>query len=282
MYRNFSAGPIGIRLPFEECVTLAHKTGFQGIDVGGGEVTGPLGPTGIRELLAKYGLQYGAAGLPVDFRNTDEAFEQGFIPFIDSLPRLAELPQTRMLTWLLPYSEERDYRINFQVHKERLGRCAREMEKYGIRLGLEFVGPATMRRGKKYEFIHRLDQVLELCAAIGTTNMGILLDSWHWYTSHLTVEDIESLTDKHIVGVHINDAPAGIAVDEQVDNVRCLPGETGVINLKGFLGTLKKIGYTGPVTVEPFSKRVSALPPEESARETSEALKKVWRNAGLD
>jgi sugar phosphate isomerase/epimerase len=155
------------------------------------------------------------------------------------------------------------------------------MEKHGIRFGIEFVAPKTFRKDHKYEFIHRLDQALELCEAIGTSNMGILLDSWHWYTSHGTVEELQSLTDEQIVGVHINDAPEGLAIDEQVDNVRCLPGETGVIDLRAFLGTLQNTGYSGPVTVEPFSKSVSEMEPEAAARATSEALLKVWRQAGV-
>ena len=33
--------------------------------------------------------------------------------------------------------------------------------------------------------------------------------------------------------------------------------------------------------VEPFSKRVNALPPEEAVRETAQALQAVWKKAGL-
>jgi len=77
--------------------------------------------------------------------------------------------------------------------------------------------------------------------------------------------------------VHINDAPAGIPVDAQKDNVRCLPGETGVVDLKGFLGALDKIGYDGPVVPEPFLKELASLPGEESIRRAGEALRRVWQ-----
>ncbi len=38
----------------------------------------------------------------------------------------------------------------------------------------------------------------------------------------------------------LNDAPAGVLIDEQKDNTRELPCATGVIDLKVFLGALVK------------------------------------------
>ena len=75
--------------------------------------------------------------------------------------------------------------------------------------------------------------------------------------------------------VHVNDAPAGVATGDQMDSVRCLPGETGVIDLNIFLGTLQQVGYDGPVVVEPFNAPLREMAPEEAVRTTAEALDKV-------
>jgi len=83
------------------------------------------------------------------------------------------------------------------------------------------------------------------------------------------------------VDVHVNDAPDGISVEEQVDNVRALPGETGVIGIAGFLGTLKDIGYDGPVMVEPFSDSLRQMGAEEAVATTAQALEKVWQQARI-
>ncbi len=41
---------------------------------------------------------------------------------------------------------------------------------------------------------------------------------------------------------HVNDAPAGIAIDDQVDgNSDVFPEKTGVIDIAGFLAALKEI-----------------------------------------
>jgi sugar phosphate isomerase/epimerase len=114
-----------------------------------------------------------------------------------------------------------------------------------------------------------------------TGNVGLLLDIWHLYTSYGTNDQVRELRNDDVVVVHINDAPAGVAVDEQIDNVRALPGETGVLDITGFLQALRAIGYDGPVTAEPFSQRVRELAPEAAVRETAAAVQKVWRAAGL-
>ena len=74
---------------------------------------------------------------------------------------------------------------------------------------------------------------------------------------------MKALSQSQVVYVHINDAPAGIDVDEQLDDVRHLPGESGVIDLVGFLQALNEIGYDGPVAVEPFDSALAALSPTE-------------------
>ncbi|MEN6549773.1 MAG: sugar phosphate isomerase/epimerase, partial [Armatimonadia bacterium] len=129
---------------------------------------------------------------------------------------------------------------------------------------------------KKFEFIHTMEQMLELCSCLGQ-NAGLLLDAWHWYTSGGTLAQLKKLTNENVVYVHINDAPPDIALDDQVDSVRALPGETGVINLTGFLQVLRDIGYDGPVTPEPFSARLNAMEDKsEAVKLAGKMLKQVF------
>ena len=95
------------------------------------------------------------------------------------------------------------------------------------------------------------------------------------------MDDIRKLSDSLVVDVHINDAAEGRGPDEQIDNDRRLPGESGVIDLAGFLQGLDAIGYTGPVTPEPFSAKLRGMPAEEAIRTTAEALFAVWKAAGV-
>ena len=80
----------------------------------------------------------------------------------------------------------------------------------------------------------------ELIAEIGRPNVGFVLDSWHWYTSGETRKDLLTLRGNQVVSVDLNDAPTGVPVDQQVDSKRELPAATGVIDVRNFLGALKR------------------------------------------
>jgi sugar phosphate isomerase/epimerase len=158
---------------------------------------------------------------------------------------------------------------------------ARALASEGIQLGMEFLGPKTLRNEKPYPFVHTMDGMLELNRDVGA-NAGLLLDCWHWWSSHSTVEALKKLKPEQVVYVHVSDAPLGIPEDEVIDNVRCLPGETGVIDIAGFLGTLNAIGYDGPVVAEPFKKELDQLPTDDDRLKTvKDSLDLIFRRAGL-
>jgi len=284
MFKNLSPGAIGIRASLPEALKLAKAADFQGLEISINEVAKLIEERSyeyVKQLFADKDLRPGGWGLPVDWRRDEAAYQEG----LRQLPRLAQIGQRlgcpRVFTWILPYSDERPFKENFSWHVARFQPIAAILRDHGCHLGLEFVGPKTLRTGHKYEFVYTMKGMLKLCEAIGTGNVGLLLDCWHWYTSHGTLNDLRRLASEQVVYVHVNDAPAGIPIDEQVDNVRCLPGETGIIDLVGFLKCLKEIGYDGPVTPEPFSQRVRQMPAPEAVKVTGETLNRVWHAAGL-
>ncbi len=78
-----------------------------------------------------------------------------------------------------------------------------------------------------------------------------------------------------MVAVDLNDAPAGIAVHDQIDNRRELPAATGVIDLSAFLSALVEIGYDGPVRAEPFNAPLNKLGDGPAVEATSKAMFKA-------
>ncbi|MBQ38532.1 MAG: sugar phosphate isomerase/epimerase family protein [Candidatus Latescibacteria bacterium] len=279
MFTSLSPGAIGVKVDgLQQGLSLAAKHGFAGYHFGIGEAH-ELGVSQVRELSEAAGVRLSAFGFPLDFRSDEAAFEQD----LAALPALAEtavgLDVKRTATWITPASDELNFADNLAFHARRLQPAAAILAAHDIRLGLEYVGPKTSRDGKKHEFVHTMDQMSDLCAAVGD-NCGYLLDAWHWYTAHEDASHLQRLSPEQVVDVHVNDAPEG-AVDEQLDNRRCLPGETGVIDIATFLGSLKQIGYDGPVMVEPFSQTVRDMDADAACAATGTALSKVWAQAGL-
>src|SRR5262245_1150828 len=282
MFRNLSPGNIGIRADLPTAIALAAQSGWQGIDLPVGEaarLAAERSPEDVAALFADAGLRLGGWGVPFNWR---EKYDQSALTALEEQAALArQLGCLRVTTWLLPASDERPFRENFAYHVAQLQPIARVLGEHGCSLGLEFVGPRTLREGHRYGFIYSLEGMLCLAEAIGP-NVGLLLDCYHWYTSLGTLADIRGLRAQDVVYVHVNDAPADVAVEAQLDLVRRLPGATGVIDLVGFLHALKEIGYDGPVTPEPFEKRLTTLAPEEASREAHESLLGVWKQAGFE
>jgi len=284
MFKNLNIMALGFKASFYETLDLASLGGFEGVDPNVPEIIKLIGEKSVDEIinaLDEKGLRWGGWSLPLSIGSREEDFKRALKKLPSIAEKMHDLGCFRAFTWLTPYSDELTFEENFDLHKRRVRRVAEILDEYNCVLGVEFVGPKTSRVGHKYEFIHDMEGMMRLIEATGADNIGLLLDSWHWYTSHGTIDQILRLKGKDVVYVHINDAPPGIPVDEQIDSVRRLPGETGTIDIIGFLRALKKIGYDGPVTPEPFDERLRRMPIREAILKTSEAVNKVWSMAGL-
>ncbi|QGQ95222.1 sugar phosphate isomerase/epimerase [Paenibacillus psychroresistens] len=267
----------GGHVPFIDFLDAAYEAGFPAIEYSiepFAQVASEQSEAAAIELLTSRNLQIGSFMLPVEFRKDEHTFQEQ----LKELSKLASLARKlgtdRCCTWMLPSTDEpvAEYTSRFI---RRLRACAKVLGDQGIRFGIEWVGPKTMRT-MKHDFIHTIPGTLEFIDAIGENNTGLLFDSFHWFTSHASIEDILGLTEQQIVLVHINDAP-NKPKDEQIDMERLLPGE-GIIDLAGMLGALRKIGYNHAVSVETFGTELPNMHPNEAAIKTKAAVDRVLGN----
>ena len=281
MYKTLSPGAIGIGgLSLSESIDLAKATGFAGLDFSIQQAE-ELGADAAQALFEEAGIKYGAWGLPVRWNADDWRADLAELPRYAAVA--AKMGATRTSTWCPPSSTEREFDENFAWHLERFRAIAEVLNAQGIRFGIEFIGPQSLRPADRHSFIYTMEGMLELAAAIGTGNVGLLLDAWHLYTSGGALDDLDKISNADIVNVHVNDAPEGLTMAEYNDHDRRLPCETGVIPLAGFMNKLAALGYDGPVTPEPFSARINAIEdPHEAATETAASMDELWRVAGLD
>ena len=276
MYKAFSPMHIRHSENMEISAPIAEKYGFEGIfcDI---RTEQTLGSGRVRALLEEHHLKPAGFELPTAFWKDDISFEEDLVNLREDARFARECGMDICTTYVLPFSDVMDYRENFRLHAERGRRIAEILGNEGIRFGLEIVGPPSLRKGKKYEFIHTLDEMLELCSAIGTDNIGILMDVFHWDMSGHTLADFDKFADaSQIVCVHINDAPAGLTVEEQQDQIRALPGSTGVLKIDDFFKGLKQLGYQGPVLCEPFVDALADLTLDSAGQLLKESFDKVW------
>jgi sugar phosphate isomerase/epimerase len=272
-------GNLGVKARLPEAIRLAQRHGFESVAPDAGDLKS-ASDSEISELLDRLKearLVWGAAGLGVDFRGDPGKFESGLKGLSAEAKALRLAGATRMGTWIMPMHNSLTYLANFKQHTARLSEIGKVLSDQGIRLGLEYVGPRTMWASRKYPFIHTMAEARELIAAIGQPGIGLVLDSWHWYTAHETEADLLTLKAGDVVCCDLNDAPDGVPIDQQKDQVRDLPCATGVIDLRSFLGALVRIGYDGPVRAEPFKAELRSLPAEEAVARAAGAMKKAFK-----
>lgn len=144
--------------------------------------------------------------------------------------------------------------------------------RYGVRLALEFM--AT-----KGSSVQTLSECLDIVRAVGRDNVGILLDTWHFYAMGSTFESLEQTKGREIFMLHVSDCPAH-APGEAQRTESLLPGD-GVIDLKRLLQTLDNIGYDGVVSAEIFAPEITALPPEKMLPLVRERMERMLHAAGI-
>ena len=281
MYKSLEIGHLGIQSEgFEQTLAIAKKYGYGAV----GYSPASLEAEGIDtyqalDLMGRYGMIISDFGLPVDI-TSKQAFNDSF-PMLEKVAKAAaKLGIHRTCTWMMSSSNDYEYAENFKHHVWMFRLIAEVLKEYDILFGVEFLGTRDLLTEYKYPFIHTIDKLLELADAVGTGNVGLLLDSHHCYTSGLKGGEFAKYirNEKDIVIAHINDVSPEVPIDEITDSPRFYPGEPGAggNDLRGFMNALKELKYTGPVIVEPFSNSLRDMDSDAIVKTISEGTDAVW------
>lgn len=270
-------------VPFPSLADFADHAanhGFEAIDCDAKELYNWVKQDGvvqIKAILNERKVVIGAISLPVEWQTSEDDFRYSIVKLASYAATAADLGCTRCCTYILPSTDYKPAHF-MAVATRRLRACAQILTRFGISLGVEFVGPHHYRNHWKHPFIWTIAETLDFIDAIGEPNVGLLFDSYHWYTNEATIEDILALRAEQIVHVHLNDA-RNVPIPEVIDNDRLYPGE-GVIDLAGFLKTLHQIGYRGVVSQEVLTPTLPKEPNEILLRRSADGFAQVF--AALD
>jgi sugar phosphate isomerase/epimerase len=111
---------------------------------------------------------------------------------------------------------------------------------FSIRLALEFRAGET--------FCASLNTAVHLVAAAGEPNVGICLDTFHFFTGPSKEADLDLLSPENLFWVQVSDL-VGVPRELATDADRVLPGD-GDLPLEFLLGKLRERGYDGFVSLE--------------------------------
>jgi 2-keto-myo-inositol isomerase len=133
---------------------------------------------------------------------------------------------------------------------------------YGVALAFEFLGQPDCS-------VQTLALADEIVRQVGQPNVGLVIDSFHFYAGGSTIESIKRLDPQRLFIFHINDAE-DLPREQLEDRHRLLPG-LGILPLREMLGALEHIGYDRVVSVEIFRPEYWERDPFELAREAHTA-----------
>jgi sugar phosphate isomerase/epimerase len=182
-----------------------------------------------------------------------------------------------MTTWIMPSTDTPKAELR-KIYKDRFQACADVLARSHVRLGFENVTPLHLRKARPHEFIWRTDEMLEFAKECGS-NVGLLIDSWHWHHANSTIDDILRAGKERIVHVQVADAPK-LPPEEIRDNERLMPGE-GIIDFTAFFRALQKAGYSDGVSPEIFGRGLKEMPPEEGAKLGLQTTEAAMKKAGV-
>ena len=150
-----------------------------------------------------------------------------------------------------------------------LGQLCDIAARHNVSLAFEFLGQTDCS-------VPTLDLAHEIVRATERSNLGVVIDSFHFYAGGSTIEMVEALDPNLIYVFHINDAE-NLPREQLLDKHRLLPG-LGILPLRELTGAFRKIGYDKVASVEIFRPEYWERDPFELANDALAATKSVLEN----
>jgi 2-keto-myo-inositol isomerase len=246
-------------------IDAASEAGFEGLELWWDKVKVYLqdhSTEELRQFLASRGLKP-AAICPLTiwpFRDTEPARDN----YCQAIERANAIECGLVIVCpdFQPARLTREQALD--THAAELATMAEQAKGYGVKLAIEPIGRHTLVPGP-VEALALIDR------AGAPTNVGLLMDTFHYFRSQVSLETLASIPIDKLWMVHVNDTEDG-AIDELTDGSRLYPG-LGVLPLREQLSLLKKRGYSGYASVEIFRREYWGQPPQDVARKAYGSLR---------
>jgi 2-keto-myo-inositol isomerase len=147
-----------------------------------------------------------------------------------------------------------------------LGELGSIAARHNVALAFEFLGQPDCS-------VQTLEEAAQIVHQLARPNVGLVLDSFHFYAGGSSMAAIEALDPEKLFIFHINDAEDRPRAELE-DRHRLLPG-LGILPLGEILTALRGIGYDRVTSVEIFRPEYWERDPHELAREAHAAVQRV-------
>ncbi len=221
----------------------------------------------LKQLLAEYHLRPWSINSieHITFRNDDDYTK--IKAECETLARVAGeigCPYIVVVPGKLPADASREKTNEESVRV--LNELADIAKPYGVSLAFEFLGQTDCS-------VQTLDHCAEIVGLVDRAEVGLVLDTFHFYAGGSTFEAIDNLSPEKLFIFHINDAE-DLPKEQLTDAHRLYPG-MGILPIKEIKAHFDKIGYDRMVSIEIFRPEYWDHDPYEVAKKAKEATEEV-------
>lgn len=232
---------------------LAHEAGFAAVEISVPKLRNYLaiGHTAadVKALLTQYALRpvcvndiFGVESMRPEERARIFAEMDFLAPLTEEIGcktlQVCPLPELAELSW----PEAR------RMTAKNIKKLCEMAKPHGVTIQLETMAWAP---------VHSLARGLEMIDEVGMDNMGISIDTWHFYAGGETPPEEVAKMDKRLMcNIHFCDGRrpyANEAWDEEVQRAY-YPGK-GDIPLAAYADAIRATGYDGPWSIELISRK---------------------------
>lgn len=264
-------GATTMRASLEEDIRAASSAGFDCLEIWAAKLRKYLARGGttarLKASLAEHGLEpYSINSIEhVTFR--DDARRAELLAECAELCRVAAevgCPYVVVVPSPLPEGKTREDVIDESVRV--LTELADVAARHGVALAFEFLGQTDCS-------VQTLELADEIVRRVGRPEVGLVIDSFHFYAGGSGLESIDALDPARLFIFHINDAEP-LPRERLEDRHRLLPG-LGILPLGEIVAALRRIGYDRVASVEIFRPEYWERDPTELARDAKAAVSQV-------
>ncbi len=254
-------GATTMHADLETDIQAAGEAGFELIEIWAAKLreflkTKTVGD--LRTLLTAAGLEpYSINSIEhITFRSTED-YEKIKLE-CEELSRIAGTigcPYVVVVPGKLPSQGSKEEIISESV--KVLNELADISSAHGVSLAFEFLGQTDCS-------VQTLDFCAEIVSACDRKEIGLVLDSFHFYAGGSSFEVLRALDPDKLFIFHINDAE-DLPRESLTDAHRLFPG-LGILPLKELKAAFDEIGYDRMVSIEIFRPEYWNLDPFEVAK----------------
>lgn len=257
-------------------IAVAGRAGFDFVEIWAAKLMGYLERGGLPALtrdLRRAGLRAATLNSVEHVTFNDPS---GHVRMLEDFQRFCRVAEAINAETVIVVPSPRPKGVSLAAIERESIRILRELSgiarPFGVRLAYEFLGFADCT-------VNSLAQCAGIVEKVARPNVGLVLDTFHFFAGGSNVASIREVDPKKIFIVHINDVERAPR-RKMHDALRLYPGK-GILPLASILRALKAVGYTGGFSVEIFRPQYWNRAPLQVAREARKSAVAALRRAGL-